>query len=269
MPQFDAASAQTTAEPGVIAPITLRSSLKNEKIVSEVSPQEVAKLVTAGQIVILKGAFAPQSMLEYRDVLMRWAKENAPFPHGTSPSTFPEINFHRIDDGVIKSVCPHIFHQFGFNTIERLDDYIGKPSMKIAGLMRLLQNEVSGTDFPLSLTGLRLNVLHYPSGGGFLAEHSHPLEPQRIGLILSLSRIGMDVRTGARCFLTPSGPVDTTDSHDIGDIIIFRYDLPHAVTIVDEDQTLDWNSAAGKWSVVLELRETHTLSHRLASGMAS
>ena len=108
---------------------------------------------------------------------------------------------------------------------------------------------------------MRLKILHYPAGAGFLTEHSHPLAPQRIGLITSLSQIGEDVTTGATCFQTPSGRVDTTNVHDIGDIVIFRYDLPHEVTMVDEHQTLDWNSAAGKWSVVLELRETHALSH--------
>ena len=259
----------TNAQLSAISPVLLKSSWRDGKIVSEASYEEIAGLLSEGKIVILKGAFEPGIMLEYRAALMRWTRDNATFPHGTSPSAFPDRNFHRIDDGVIKSVCPHIFHQFGFNTIGRLDDYIRKPSMDIAEPMRRLQNEVAGTDFPLSLTGVRLKILHYPSGGGFLAEHSHPLEPQRVGLIASLSRIGEDVRTGATCFLTPSGPVDTTDSHDIGDIIIFRYDLPHSVTTIDEDTTLDWNSAAGKWSVVLELRETHALSHSRQSRSAS
>ncbi len=262
MRQVDNATMQATDQLDGILPVCLKSSSRDGKVISEASYEEIAGLVSEGQIVILKSAFESGIMLEYRAALRRWAQDNATFPHGTSPSAFPDLNFHRIDDGVIKSVCPHVFHQFAFNTIEELDEYIGKPSLEIAESMRSLQNRIAGTDFPLSLTGLRLKILHYPSGGGFLAEHSHPLEPQRIGLILSLSRIGMDVRTGATCFLTPSGPVDTTDSHDIGDIIIFRYDLPHRVTTIDEDTTLDWNSDAGKWSVVLELRETHALSHR-------
>ncbi len=269
MPQFDVTAGQANAEPDSIAPIMIKSSLKDGTIVSEASHREISDLVSDGRIVILRGIFEPQLMLEYRDAVLRWARLNSPFPHGTSPSILPELNFHRIDDGVIKSVCPHIFHQFGFNSIGKLDDYVGKPSRDIAEPMRVLQNEFAGTDFPFSLTGLRLKILHYPSGGGFLAQHSHPLEPQRIGLIASLSRIGEDVRTGATCFLTPYGRVDTTESHDIGDIAIFRYDLPHEVTIVDADQPLDWNSAAGKWSVVLELRETHALSHSRQSASAS
>lgn len=247
---------QTTAEPVLVS-----CSFIDAKIVCEKSAHEISTLVSEGRIVILKNAFEPELMLEYRDALMRWSEETEMFPHGKSPSAFPDINYHRIDDGTIQGVCPHIFHQFGFNTLEKLAAYVCNPSMQIADAMRALQNDVAATNFPLSLTGLRLKVIHYPSGAGFLAQHTHPLDPQRIGLIASLSRLRQDVTTGAACFQTPFGHVDTTNHHDIGDIIIFRYDLPHEVTLCDQGKTLDWSSPAGKWSVVLELRETHGKSH--------
>jgi hypothetical protein len=123
-----------------------------------------------------------------------------------------------------------------------------------------LQNRVANTKFDLGLTGLRVKVLQYPCGGGYLSEHEHPLEPQRIGLIASLSRLGDDFVNGGTTFRTPFGFVDTNEYHDIGDIIIFRYDLAHAVRPVDEDKQIDWDSDSGKWSVVLELRETHAHS---------
>lgn len=250
------------------APVLVRCSGKDGKIACEKSAAGIGALVAEGRVVILKGAFEAELMREYRDALMRWSKETEMFPHGKSPSAFPDLNYHRIDDGTIQGVCPHIFHQFGFNTIEQLPDYVGRPSLQIAEAMRTLQNEVAGTNFPLSLTGVRLKVIHYPSGAGFLAQHTHPLEPQRIGLIASLSRLGQDVNTGAACFETPFGRVDTTPHHDIGDIIIFRYDLPHEVTLSDEGETLQWGSPAGKWSVVLELRETHGKSHGQPPGAA-
>jgi hypothetical protein len=252
---------QETANQTAAEPLLLRCLGKDGKIVCERSPREIGAIVSEGRIVILKSAFDPESIRKYRDALMCWSKEAEMFPHGKSPSAFPDLNYHRIDDGAIQGVCPHIFHQFGFNTIEQLPEYVGRPSMQIAEAMRTLQNEVAGTNFSLSLTGVRLKVIHYPSGAGFLAQHTHPLEPQRIGLIASLSRLGQDVKSGAACFHTPFGRVDTTHDHDIGDIIIFRYDLPHEVTVSNQGESLDWKSPAGKWSVVLELRETHGKSH--------
>lgn len=243
-------------------PVLVKSSLKDGKIALHTPTKEVAGQVFEGRIVIIKDAFEPEMLLNFRRELVNWSKSNQPFPHGKSPSTEPEINYHRIDDGVIKSVCPHVFHQFGFNSLHKLPDEIGQPAQIIADSMKNLQNEVAETDFEISLTDLRLKVLQYPVGGGFLAEHTHPLEPQRIGLIMSLSRIGEDFTSGGTFFQTPFGRVDTLAHHDIGDIILFRYDLPHAVALVDEDKSLDWNADTGKWSVVLELRETHGLSHK-------
>jgi hypothetical protein len=130
----------------------------------------------------------------------------------------------------------------------------------IGSLMLGLQNGVAKTDYTFSLTGMRFRVLDYPSGGGFLKRHAHQLEPQRVGLVLSLTRRGKDSHSGGTHFLTPFGQVDVAADHDIGDIILFRFDVPHSVSIVDEGQTLDWNSEAGKWSVVLELRENYYLT---------
>ena len=39
--------------------------------------------------------------------------------------------------------------------------------------------------------------------------------------------------------------------HDIGDITLFRYNSPHAVTEVDPTDELDWNSEKGRWTMIL------------------
>ncbi len=240
--------------------VLLQGFIKDGAISAVVSYAEIARLLAEGRIVILKGVFPPDMMLDYRRAVTRWRDSTPPYPHGQSPNSTPDVNYHRADTGIIKSAIPHVFQQYGFNTPERLETYVGRPTQWLADLMLGLQNNVAGTSFDISLTGMRVKLLHYPAGGGFLTEHQHPLEPQRVGLITSLSRIGADFNTGGTSFRTPFGRVDTTAQHDIGDIILFRYDLPHAVTPVDEGREIDWRSEAGKWSFVLDLRETHGLS---------
>jgi len=218
--------------------------------------------VMSGKIVILKQAFEAEEMARFKAKIIQWGDENDVFPHGQSPSKFPELNYHRIDDGSVPSVCPHLFHQYGFNNINALKPEYKELFNKVTSRLVCIQNAIGNTSFGVSLTGLRLKVIQYPEGGGFLAEHTHPLEPQKIGLILSLSRRKMDFTEGAAVFTTPEGNVDTASYHDIGDVAIFRYDLPHAVSKVNPYiPSIDWKKDTGKWSVVLELRETHGLSH--------
>ena len=238
-------------------PVLIEASVEDGAIRSQLQDSEIAALVSGGKIVILKNVFTPDEAIELRTAATRWWKNTPPFPHGQSPSGLPTLNYHRIDDGKIASSLPHVFHQLCFNRIASLDEDIRGSVGSVVSLMRDLQNRVAGTHFDFDLSGLRVKVLRYPAGGGYLSEHEHPLEPQRIGLITSLSRIGADFVGGGTTFRTPFGFVDTNEHHDIGDIIIFRYDLAHAVRPVDQDQQIDWDSDSGKWSVLLELRETH------------
>lgn len=239
------------------SPLLIEASVKDEKICTQLPDSEIAAFVAAGKIVILKGILTPAKAIELRAQAAAWTRNTPPFPHGQSPNAMPTLNYHRFDNGKIASSLPHVFHQICFNRPDELTGDIASSLGSLIASMRDLQNRIADTKFDFGLSGLRVKVLRYPAGGGYLAEHEHPLQPQRIGLIMSLSRIGTDFVTGGTTFRTPFGVVDTNEYHDIGDIIIFRYDLAHAVRPVDENTQIDWDSDAGKWSVLLELRETH------------
>jgi hypothetical protein len=250
-----------TATAHTIPPVLIESAIKNDRIECERSDAEISTLVSDANVVVLKNAFDPDAVMSFRHAVNDWSNRTAPYPHGIAPTTTPTVNYHRVDDGKIASALPHIFHQVCFNDIDDLDGSVGPDARWISGIMKDLQNRVAQTTFDFSMTGLRVKVLRYPTGGGYLAEHIHPLEPQRVGLILSLSRIGYDFVEGGTTFRTPRGLVDTNRYHDIGDVIIFRYDLAHGVKAVDPQKQIDWQSEAGKWTMLLELRETHAQSH--------
>lgn len=234
--------------------------MRDNAVCADVPLEEVHNRLLDGRVVILKGVFKPELMIDFRHALRRWSTDTPQYPHGKSMSLAPEENHHRRDEGVYKSAIAHIFHQYSFNNLDLLPSYVGESGKFIGDAMLDLQNAVAKTEFGLSTTEMRLKVIHYPSGAGFLDRHVHQLEPQRVGLILSLAQMGADTYFGGTRFRSPFGLIDTSLDHDIGDIILFRYDIPHEVTPIDEGQALDWASEAGKWSVVLELRENYALS---------
>ena len=250
-----------TDEPKAAEPVLVQAGLKAESIKSDLGDDQIAGLVSSGRIVVLKNVFDPEAMISFRRAVADWCRRTDPYPQGVSPSTTPTLNYHRVDDGEIVSALPHVFHQVCFNDLNALEGELGQRARAIVEAMRDLQNRIAGTNFDLSFTGLRTKVLRYPTGGGYLAEHIHPLEPQRIGLILALSRLGLDYVHGGTTFQTPVGFIDSNQYHDIGDVMIFRYDLAHAVQAVDPDRELQWSGDSGKWTMLLELRETHGQSH--------
>jgi hypothetical protein len=246
---------------GAAEPVLYRGFIADGMICSDASFADISRHLFDGAIVVLKGVFDWISAISFRRAVHSWGRTTSPFPHGKSPSLFPELNYHRIDDGSYPSTIPHIFHQYGFSRIEALDEPLRGMAQRFGFLLANLQNKVSGASLKLSPDGLRMKILHYPAGGGFLAEHSHEIEPQRIGVIASLSAKGEEIEHGGTLFSTPLGKVDVAPCHEIGDVVLFRIDIPHGIPPVDPDKKLDWSSEAGKWSVVLDLREVMSRSN--------
>ena len=98
--------------------------------------------------------------------------------------------------------------------------------------------------------------IQYPQGGGFFQEHVHEIAPQQIGLILAASEIGVDYQVGAVRFRTHTHEewTNTEGQHRIGDVCLFRYDMPHDITPVDPNLPLDWSKNSGRWSFVLPIK---------------
>jgi hypothetical protein len=70
-------------------------------------------------------------------------------------------------------------------------------------------------------------------------------------MILALSELGVDFRSGGCEFRTPFGLIDASPYHDIGDVCLFRYDLPHRVSAVDADRERRWDGS-GRWTLLIQ-----------------
>ena len=234
--------------------VEIDGSLENGRIKTTQNISEISKQVINGNIVILKNVFKLDFLLDFRKKVIRWSQSVPPIqPKLEKNDDYLKNNHHRIDDNPPQSKTPHMSHFFNFLKPDNLPEYLSNPATQIFSVLRDLQNEVSGTNgdfFSTSNMKMRPQVIQYPVGGGFFGEHAHPFEPQKIGLITGLSRKGIDYKTGSTTFKTPLGFVDTTE-HNIGNITLFRYDFPHAVTKVDPDEVLDWNSEKGRWTLIL------------------
>lgn len=215
--------------------------------------------IQAGAVVLLQGAVTAETALRLRDDIVSW-RQKLDVISFSEDTNKPGLNFHRIDADPEKSQLPHIFHQHGFGALDALEGDLAQALLAIAGPMLALQNALAKTHFRLGMPEVRIKVLQYPRGGGFLMKHVHPIDPQGVGLILALSQAGTDFSTGGTTFVTPFGFVDTSPYQDAGDLILFRYDLEHAVSPVDVEAELEWTRKSGRWTLVLELLSTHRRS---------
>lgn len=99
----------------------------------------------------------------------------------------------------------------------------------------------------------RFQIIHYPIGGGFFDWHMHPRFPVNYGMILNLSKKNMNFKSGGTEIKDLNGKIiKVEDYSDIGDLILFRYDLEHRVSPCDpfNDLTFDQN---GRWTAIMPI----------------
>jgi hypothetical protein len=202
---------------------------------------------------VICGVFPDSQLTDLKDRIHRWGLDTAMAP----PQTPADDNYHAIESGISpRQKTPHNFHGYTFDRMHELAP--AGLSDRLAAIfepLRQFQNDLTGNNaaFTRDGKGLKLHpqAIHYPAGGGMFGRHIHALEPQRIGLILGLSERGRDFRDGATHFEIAGEDVGTDEVHDVGDMILFRFDIPHWITPVDASDALDYSSQRGRWTAVL------------------
>ncbi len=208
--------------------------------------------VMANGTAIIRGCFRPEQLGTLRDAVHAWGAQVPKHP----PQTYVDENFHAVEAGISpRQKTPHVYHAFNFYRPLDLDENIRSPLLDVFNRLLEFQNALTGNQagFVADPQGrkARPQIIHYPSGGGMFGRHTHPLEPQRIGLILGLSKRGRDFQSGSTHFEFNGQAYGTEDSHDQGDLLLFRFDIPHWITAVDQGLKFDPQSPNGRWTAVL------------------
>ena len=134
-----------------------------------------------------------------------------------------------------------------FRTFE-LSNYFIKKFKKINEVLRF-QNKILKTDKRKKIYR-KVQVIHYPRGGGFFGKHQHPRYPTNYGLIINLTKKNRDFRKGVTNFEIKKKKISLEKKNiSIGDLIMFRYDLPHQVTPCDPNNDLTFDRK-GRWTMI-------------------
>lgn len=221
-------------------------------IETDVPTSEIASMVDSGTVVVVKDAVDPGLLREMRAAIL---ESGMPDSRGEiPPGTGASFRIRREDYAEAK--LRGTFDTYYFNVVDS-GDSIGQKVRGQFGVLANFWRALTGLDYDFTLQNrdsvLHPWAMHYPVGGGWLDWHVHPPGPTKIGIVLALSEYGVDFFSGGTEIQTPAGIVDTTETHDIGDICLFRYDLPHRVAPVDPDRQRCWDGT-GRWTLILPAR---------------
>ena len=97
----------------------------------------------------------------------------------------------------------------------------------------------------------KIQIIHYPKGGGFFDKHHHPRYPTNYGIIITLSEKFKDFKEGVTNFVINKKNISLEKFNlSTGDLILFRFDIPHYISPVDPDKDLTFDKK-GRWTLVL------------------
>lgn len=221
-----------------------------DDIVTDIPIADIAMLIDAGEIVVVKGAFPIERLdglvAEVREGFRDVEPQLLDFRWGCE-------DHWRIDNNPPKSSLPKIqsvYIGFPWNT--------GLPrSHMVGGMLGKLRNRIAGLDDEF---GFRPNdpyiamtvYQHYPRGGGFIGEHVDPVEPQKCVINLNLPG---DFQSGGLFFVQNGQKIPAEHLSQTGDLVIFRPDICHGVDAIDPGEPLDFRLGSGRWRMACVLTE--------------
>ena len=93
----------------------------------------------------------------------------------------------------------------------------------------------------------RIQIAHYPAGGGLVEPHSDPYVNQRVIIGGMMSKRGQDYEAGGFYVVGPDdGRIDLEHQLDVGDMVCGYPTVVHGVAPVGEG-AIDWASIEGRW----------------------
>lgn len=233
----------------------------SKKSFFDLEPRDVKKNVDLGTIYLVKNVINKEKIFQIRKEVKEWSLEE--------PQCWMALdenckNFHRINDEYEKSYVKTKAHTFYYNLWLEESRGISEDFLDIFDFKRKIMNfpdlgylENRPQDGFVS----RVIIHHYPLGGGFMEEHTDPVNDYNpIQTIIQASDKGKDYTTGGLYVKDQetNNEIFIDDIFEIGDMIVFNPNLSHGVKPIDIELQTDWSVEKGRYLIIpLSLRSDY------------
>lgn len=230
--------------------------INNQELVN--NPGSIKEEVYKKNIVIVRNAIPEQVAQELVDEVYDIGQN--------TPTTFYPIqnrcpNFHSINDEIKLAKITmrvHGYHFFGWN--EKTESFYKKIDGVLKAFLHFTERDL---EFLNNTTEddyiFRLQVHHYPLGGGHSSAHIDPPSLVKVTPILLLSEKGKDYMTGGVNFINQRREwVDVESELGLkqGDLVVFYPGLAHRVSPIDSNKDRGWDSRLGRWVLLFNILPT-------------
>jgi len=214
---------------------------------------EFMRLIKEPQAFVVKQFYPAEEILRFR---------NDTFESGlaTEPSWHPLIDgcpdYHRLHDNYPKAYVKQRLHGFYYHGWHADNG----PKFDYFHEIFALKNFLAGRPSDAFLSNIpsdghvaRINVHHYPRGGGYQAEHIDPVGAHaQIQTLVAASQLDKDYRQGGVFARTDANAAPTYLDPYVspGDLLVMSPGIRHGVEYIDSNLPYEWRTNDGRWMIL-------------------
>jgi hypothetical protein len=215
--------------------------------------REFMHRIEDAQAFVVKGFYPAEDILNLR---------NQTFKHGltTEPSWHPLVDdcpdYHRLHDNYAKAYVKqklHAFYHHGWYPHNKVKFEYFREIFALKNFLAGFPSDELLNNVPSDGFIARINIHHYPRGGGYQAEHIDPVgKHAQIQTLIAASQFGTDYRVGG-VYGRPNAeaPAAYLDSHvSPGDLLVMSPGIRHGVDYIDPDAPYEWQANDGRWMIL-------------------
>lgn len=221
----------------------------------------------SGDVYILKNAFEPSFLINLKNKAHDLGLKNEQSYH---PMIDGVPDQHRIIDHEVSknytyTAIRHSYFFFPFNgdPLNMFNEV--NERWRVFKFLGGFAKDIYEKNLPHDGVVDRIQLAHYPAGGGGLEPHQDPILNQKVIIGGIISKRGADYKTGGIFFMNDKKErIEVEDYLDIGDMFCSYPTVVHGVNRVDEDKELDWKSNDGRWFLGLYSNDSNYKTNRVS-----
>lgn len=205
------------------------------------------------EVFVVKQFYDGKDILALRQKVFEWGQSSEPT---WTPLVDDCPDYHRLHDDYpqahVKAKMHTFYHHGWYDHNEELFAFF-KDIFRLKNVLAGLDQDHYMANIPSNGQIARVNVHHYPLGGGYLAEHIDPVAGwAKIQTLVQASRYGEDFqegglyaraeRDGEKYFVDPYT--------EPGDLMVLSPGIHHGVEPIDPSVDYDRHSNSGRWIVL-------------------
>jgi hypothetical protein len=214
---------------------------------------EIFSDLFGGKVFILRNTHSKEQLVKQKNIIHEFGLN--------TPAVFHKIhgdcpNFHVINEGnplynVLMRIHSYHFFSWNDNPINMFPDV--REALEVyETLCEYEPTEILSNTCDNDVVA-RLQIHHYPTGGGHTQIHTDPTDLVKVAWITMMTKRGVDYESGGLYLLDISGNKfypETSSDLNIGDTVTFYPKLAHGVDAIDAGETSEWESDKGRWAMI-------------------